>query len=110
MRIRRFFHLFRSCFKHKLRRWMNRPHIEDYLPYSTTHQHKPTWRVPFLAICLVNLGLVVIIAILLGNQAQFEQYVENNRANLCALLDSLNDAEQGDFSRGLEDLRCPSVG
>jgi hypothetical protein len=92
--------------KHVIRRRMNRPHAEDYLPYSTTHQHPATWRVPFLAMCMVNLVMVILLGILVGNQAQFDAYTSVNREQLCEIYQQLQKSTQRDFVHSYEKLNC----
>jgi hypothetical protein len=92
-----------------IKKWTNRPRPEDYLPFSTTHQHKQTWRWPFLGMCVVFLVLVVLVGVLLGKQAQQAKYIEQNRKNMCDILEVIQYQNQRELYRAYNDLDCQSL-
>jgi hypothetical protein len=94
--------------KHYLRRWTNRPRPEDYLPFSTTHQHKQTWRLPFVGLAFAYLVLIVLVGLLLGQQAQFTEYVEDNREILCEVLEVQQQQASREFPAYLK-LECDQL-
>jgi hypothetical protein len=91
-----------------IRRWTSRPRPENYLPFSTTHQHKAAWRWPFLAVCACLLVVIVLVMILLGQQARFDEYIEENRTTLCALYELQQQDDGRDYPEYRE-LRCSEL-
>ena len=89
-------------------RRINQPRPEDYLPFSTTHQHKPTWRWPFLALCAVNIVMAILVMLLLGQQAQFQRFTEDNRETMCEMLEVIQQQNSRELARDYQELNCAS--
>ena len=94
---------------HLIRQWINRPRPEDYLPYANDHQHRATWRWPFLAVCLVNFVMLVLIMLLVGQQAKFTEYTKSTRANLCEMLEVIQYQNQRELRTSYDELRCSEL-
>ncbi len=91
-----------------MKSWLNRPRAEDYLPFSTTHQHKQTWRWPFIGLAGCFLAVVVLLGVLLGQQAQFERYTEQTRRGVCTALSDLQQANVREY-RAYSQLDCAEL-